>query len=216
MTTAQIEEANRQAALYRVEGNVRPSTVKLPELARGGRVEIGGIALNAPLPEGFVNAWEFAERTRRSRPNQDSWSDILLVALNAEDVDRMKMGLRVDELRVLEFLRYGGDDKVAVSERLFADMRKQLREAMEQRRKGGIPPGGFSESIVHDGERALLVLQTRAPTGERAGDSIGLGLLRLSERAVVVRIVGDVGTDEGQQRTLTLLRAWAGLLLDAN
>jgi len=216
MTTAQIEEANRQAAAYRMESNVRPGSTKPPELARGDRVGIGGKTLYTPLPDGYVNAWEIAERTRRSRPNLDPYSvDTLLVAMNRQDIDRIKMGLRVDDLRVLEFVKYGGDDTVDVSAQLFADMRKQVREAVQARGKAAAAPG-FSERLVRDDDRAMLLLQARSPTGDSTGASIGIGLLRLNGRAAYIRVLGAAGTAEGQGNTAALMQDWAAILLNAN
>ncbi len=216
MSSAQINVAVRQASEYRVERNVQP-TAKLAELARGDRVQIGGRTVSVPLPDGFVNAWEIAERIRRARPNADSWdSNTLLVGMASKDIDRMKMGLHLDEVHVLEFHRYIGDDTVNVTSDLFADMRKQVRERIEAKSKAATPAPGPSEQIVRDDDQGVLMLRTVAPTGESVGSSIGVALLRLNERAAYVYVIGAPGTADGQAATTSLLKDWVSVLLRNN
>ena len=215
MTTAQIQDATRQASAYRQEANVRPILGKAPELARGDRVEIGGRTLQAPLPDGYVNAWQLVERMRKLRPNLDAASaDTLLVAMASEDIDRMKLGLRVDELRMLELVKYPADETVNVSPTLFAEIRKQFKERMQARITAQGPK--VNERAVREDGQALLVVQTQPPTTENIGGSVGLGLLLLNGRVTYIRVIGAAGTQDGEERTLKTLNDWTSMLLRAN
>jgi TPR repeat protein len=215
MSTAQIQDATRQANGYRQEVNVRPLMGKAPELAKGERVDIGGRTLYAPLPEGYVNAWQIIERMRKLRPNLDGASaDTLLVAMASEDIDRLKLGLRVEELRTLELVKYPADESVNVSSALFADIRKQFKERMQARIAQNRPR--ITEKAVREDGQVLLVMQTEAPNTENIGGSVGLGLLLLNGRVTYIRVLGAAGTPDGEERTLKTLTDWTSILLRAN
>ncbi len=215
MTTAQIEDAVRQANLYRYDGTVRVAAKRV-ELARGDRVELGGNTVRAPLPDGWVNAWEIIEQMRKIAPNFDAGNDTLLVAMASQDIDRIKLGLRVQSWRMLEVGKYSGDEKVKVSPELFAELRKQFRESMEARMKRNDVPQGAAQQYLRDDDRALLMITTRPPTGDRPGSASGFGLLRIADRAMVIRVTGLVGAEDAVKEATALTQEWARLMLNAN
>ncbi|HTP61061.1 MAG TPA: tetratricopeptide repeat protein [Burkholderiales bacterium] len=211
MSTLQIEDAVRRAGQYRVELNVRPAREKPAELLRGDRYEVGGTRINVPLPRGYVNGWEFAEKARQRMPNLGaSQADVVLVGIHQDDLDRIKLGVRIAELRMVEFLRYEGDPTVDVTAPLFSDLRTQFRESFLKLASTSV------YKVLRDDDRALLLMRVTQPTGQSEGAIVGLGLLRLNDRIVMIRLYSGSGTEEAQKRIADVEKEWTEVLVSAN
>jgi len=211
MSTLQIEDAVRRAGQYRVEQNVRPAREKPAELLRGDRYEVGGMRINVPLPRGYVNGWEFAEKARQRMPNLGaSQADVVLVGIHQDDLDRIKLGVRVAELRMVEFLRYEADPTVNVTAPLFSDLRAQFRESFLKLASTSV------YKVLRDDDRALLLMRVTQPAGQSEGAIVGLGMLRLNDRIVMIRLYSGNGSEDAQKRIADVEKEWAEALVSAN
>jgi uncharacterized protein len=209
MSSAQIAEAGRRAARFHAERGVRPVSGKPQELAHGDTVEVGGHRVNVPLPRGYVNGWELMEKVRASMPNLDS-HNTALVGISQEDLDRIRLGVRVPDLRLLELLRFGNDHTVNVTPQLFGELRGQFRDAV------AATATQKQTQILRDDEQALVLLQVTAAGARDEGSVAAIGLLRLNQRALVIRLFSRAPSEDAKARIAAVAREWADLLLNAN
>jgi len=196
MSSGEIAEAERRATAFSPQRGVRPSTAKPVPLARGDRIEVGGKTLRVPLPRGYVNVWQIGERVIQSNPN-------------LEDVDRLKLGIRVKDLRMIEVTKASFDDSVNVTPKLFEELMKEFRVAPSSNPQR-------VDTVVRDDERAYCVLQTLIPSQGGEGFVAGIGFLRLNDRVVGIRITSSPGTQDVQGAIANLAREWIDLLVNAN
>jgi hypothetical protein len=209
MSSGEIAEAERRAASFTPQSGVRPSTVKPVPLARGDRIDVGGKTLRVPLPQGYVNVWQIGERVLQTNPNMVGPFPSLLVAMNQEDVDRLKLGIRVKDIRMIEVTKASFDDSVAVSAKLFEELMKEFRS----------PPVSNPQrvdTVLRDDDRAYCVLQLLRPTQQNDGFVAGIGFLRLNDRVVGIRITGSPGTKDVESAVSRLAKEWIDLLVNAN
>jgi len=134
---------------------------------------------------------------------------VVLVGIHQEDLDRVKLGVRVAELRMVEFLRYDADPTVNVTAPLFSDLRAQFRESFTR-----LAPA--AHKVLRDDDRALLLLRVTQPTGQSEGAIIGLGLLRLNSRVAIIRLYSGSGSEDAQKRISDVEKEWAEALVSAN
>lgn len=181
LSETEIETQTKRAANFRPQTGVRVRETALPELARGERVDIGGVSFTIPAPKGYFNNWQFAESLNRLSPNDPDLSANLMVLSSQEDMDRFRMGLP-GGIRSLEVSRFA-EDNANVTPAIFSDIRAKLLEAVGRARAAG----RLRIEVVRDDESVFAVVRESL----NGGDGIdGRMWIRANGRVLAVMFTG--------------------------
>lgn len=182
MTPEVIERQVRRADGFQPVAGFRPRAEPLPVPATGDQFSLGAVKLSIPAPRGYINGWQFAEMMQKTYPNDPDMRPLLMVLNHQEDTERVKLGVPTS-LRSIEIARHLPDDALVVSPALFADLKRQLRDRLQQ----NVSLGKFRiESTVLDDDRGFAFVRSSSADGRIDGVS----LLMLKERVISLTFVG--------------------------
>jgi TPR repeat protein len=191
MTDADMARLGKRAEAFRVQEGFGARRAPLPALSRNDKVTLGPTTLSVPTPRGYANAWEQTEFFQRAYPNSPELRPLLLNLIQQDDVNRMKLGLP-GAIRSVEISRHLPDDTMAVSASLFASIKHQLKDIVEQ----NIAAGRYrSEGVLRDDDRVWGVMRTSNLEPNRLD---AIGLVRVKEKVLAIALTG-FGTEQRQE-----------------
>lgn len=204
---ADIAKYVKRAQAFQAQPGFVPRQTPLPPLARGDRVSVGSANLTIPLPSGYVNGWELAEGMQRAYPNDTGFRPLLMVLNSREDMDRIKLGVS-GQLRGIEVARHAPDDAMAVTAKLFTEIKGQLRSQVEANVAGG---RYRLEGTVRDDDRVYAIIRSGLADANRLD---GVALILVKEKVLSVAIVGF--TPAQKEEVAALLKGVADEIVSAN
>lgn len=182
MSQQQIESALHRAGSFQVQQGFRPRATPFPALSHGNSVEVGGVSVDLPPPDGYGNAWQFVEFLQRVHPNDPDLRPLLLVLSKQEDVDRKKLSLP-GPYRSIEVMHYG-DPGISVSPAIWLDIKRQIRAQAEQ----SAATGKYRlRKIARDDDRGFVLLREGVAEADRVD---AMAFLLVKQRVILLNYTG--------------------------
>ena len=207
MKQEDIDSLVRRASAFQPEPGFRPRAAALPVPSRGSSVMVGTVKIEMPSLRGFANDWQTVEYLQRAKPNDPTLRPVLMVLSRQEDIDRTKLGLS-GPYRCIEVMQYEADPAVKITPALFAEMKKRLRDTVDN----SVRIGRYKvEQSLRDDDTTLALLRSSVSQPNRLD---GLMLVLVKERVLWVSFTGF--SNEHATELAELLRTTGAEMVAAN